>query len=217
MPDGTVPDGRVPDRSVPAAMTDAEQTARDELTHVPPFAPGERNDGRVVGAWHTRYSDAVPRRQMKWEGGYLLAAICAALGVIIAIALEWPRPAIGVSPERWRQLAPYGYAWAGGGLGGALFSAKWLIHTVGRGTWNQDRLPWRLFTPWLGGGAGLLVVLLSSSRVIPLFDQEFVATGPGATGIALLVGFFADRTFSRLEGFAAQHLRDPDKETAERQ
>ena len=135
-----------------------------------------------------------------------MMAIAAAIALIVAVALEFPRPTVGLSRERWQALAPFAYAWAGGGLGGALFSAKWLIHTIGRGTWNQDRVAWRLFTPLLGAGAGLLVVLLSVSRVVPLFDRELVATGPGATGIALLVGFFADRTFSRLEGFAAQHL-----------
>lgn len=199
-----------------AAKADADAASRGSHENGPPFAPAEPTDGRPVGSWRTRYPDPVPRRQMKWEGGYLLGAICAAAGLVVAIALEWPRPAIGIPQDRWRQLATYGYAWAGGGLGGALFSAKWLIHTIARGTWHQDRLPWRLFTPWLGAGAGLLVVLLATSRVVPLFDREFVATGPGATGIAMLVGFFADKTFSRLEGFAAQHLHSPEKASAER-
>lgn len=196
------------------AEASGDRTPRGVQDNGPPFAPAEPTDGRSVGAWRTRYTDPVPRRQMNREGGYLLGAVCAAAGLLVAIALEWPRPAIGIPPERWRHLAIYGYAWAGGGLGGALFSAKWLIHTIGRGTWHQDRLFWRLFTPWLGAGAGLLVVLLSTSRVVPLFDRDFVATGPGATGIALLVGFFADKTFSRLEGFAAQHLQSSPKQAA---
>jgi hypothetical protein len=64
----------------------------------------------------------------------------------------------------------------------------------------------------LGAGAGFVVVLLSASRVLPLFDADFVRTGAGATGISLLVGFLADRTFSRLEGFAAAHLQPSSKD-----
>lgn len=216
---------RVPDSAGTDAESQREPSSSEGVTSsVAPSAEGmdlnaesidatlilrdpEPLDGRTKGEWRTRYSEVEARRQIRWEVTYLFVAILAALAAIIAVALRWPRPFLGISDARWSALAPYAYAWAGGGLGGALFSAKWLIHTVGRGTWNQDRLTWRLFTPWLGAGAGLLVVLLSISRVVPLFDSTLVSSGAGATGIAMLVGFFADRTFSRLEGFAASHFQ----------
>jgi hypothetical protein len=177
-----------------------------------PFAPAEPTDGRDIGKWRTRYDDPIARRQIRNEGLYLVAVIVISMSALLSIALEWPRPQVGLTSVRWESLAPYADSWLGGAVGGALFSGKWLIHTVGRGSWNQDRLPWRIFTPWLGAGAGFVVVLLSASRVLPLFDADFVRTGAGATGISLLVGFFADRTFSRLEGFAAAHLQPSSKD-----
>lgn len=191
---------------VPAASSNIVSDGSSVAPPIP-FAPAAPTDGRDVGDWRTRYVEAAARRQIALEGLYLLVVIAIIVAALLAMALQWPRPQVGISPARWQSLAPYADAWFGGALGGALFSGKWLIHTVGRGTWNQDRLPWRLFTPWLGAGAGFVVVLLSASRVVPLFDSGFVHTGAGATGISLLIGFFADRTFSRLEGFAAAHLR----------
>lgn len=184
--DGDKPNARV-DPALPVSSVD----------------PSEPLDGRVPGTWRTRYTDPLARKQIIVEAAYLIIAIAAAYGTISALALEWPRPALGVTSERWVELAPYGYSIAGGFLGGSLFSAKWLIHTIARGTWNQDRIGWRFFTPWIGAGAGFLVVALSISRLVPLFDSDLVRSGAGSTGVALLVGFFADRTFSRLEGFAS--------------
>lgn len=174
-----------------------------------PFAPAEPTDGRGRGEWKTRYIDAAARRQIALEGLYILVFIVIAVAALAALAVQWPRPQSGLSSHKWEALAPYADAWFGGAVGGALFSGKWLIHTVARGTWNQDRLPWRLFTPWLGAGAGFVVVLLSASRVLPLFDSGFVHTGAGASGISLLIGFSADRTLSRLEGFAQDHIGPP--------
>lgn len=198
---------------MPDRLVAAQAPVSQPVTDPAPFAPEEPTDGREVGDWKSRYTDSRARRQMVCEALYLLAAITAAIAIIVAVALEFPRSSVGLTRDRWQALAPFAYAWAGGGLGGALFSAKWLIHTIGRGTWNQDRVAWRVFTPWLGAGAGLLVVLLAVSRVVPIFDPDLVGTGPGATGIALLVGFFADRTFSRLERFAAEHMHGGERTT----
>jgi hypothetical protein len=127
-------------------------------------------------------------------------------GLILAIALEFPRPTVGLSRERWQSLSPFALAFAGGALGGTLFSTKWLYHTVARGIWNVDRWLWRVFTPLLSAGAAFTIVTLSAGGIIPLFGSDLVRTNAGALGVALLVGYFSDRTFSRLERLAEQHL-----------
>lgn len=136
----------------------------------------------------------------------MLVAMVACSFCILAIAVEWPRPQSGLSHTRWRELTPFGYSWFGGSLGGSLFSTKWLIHSVAKGQWNSDRWLWRIFTPFLSGGGALLVVTLSASGAVPIFGTDLVRKSPGSLGVSILVGYFSDRTFSRLERLAEKHL-----------
>lgn len=138
----------------------------------------------------------------------VMGIMAVATVALAAIGTGWFEGRFGVSADRWNDFSPFAYAWAGGLLGGSLFSAKWLVHTVARGTWNQDRFAWRLATPFLGAGAALAVIALSLSRIVPILDDRLVRDGGGAVGVAIVVGFVADKTMSRLEGFAKRYLGD---------
>ncbi|MEC3851963.1 hypothetical protein [Paenarthrobacter ureafaciens] len=110
------------------------------------------------------------------------------------------------SAEQWDKLTPFLHAYLGGLFGGGLFATKWLYHTVAKATWNADRFLWRIFTPLLSGGVAVTIILLCAGRVIPLFGSDLVRTSAGALGVSILVGYFSDKTFSRLERLAEQHL-----------
>lgn len=170
------------------------------------FAPAEPTDGRKRGDWQTRYTEKTARRRIRWEAGYVSASLIGYPILMLAVALQFGREALGISEEDWNILSPFVLAYLGGALGGTLFSTKWLYHAVARGTWNVDRWLWRVFTPMLSAGAAEAIVLLSAGRIIPIFGADLVRTNAGALGVAILVGYFSDKTFSRLEGLADQHL-----------
>jgi hypothetical protein len=132
--------------------------------------------------------------------------MAASLLLQLAIALRYPQAQIGLTDSQWDKHSPFVIAYLAGLFGGALFSTKWLYHSVARGYWHCDRILWRIFTPMLSGGVGLTVVLLCAGKVIPLFGAELVRTNAGAAGVAVLVGYFSDRTFSSLENLAETHL-----------
>jgi hypothetical protein len=117
---------------------------------------------------------------------------------MLIIALRWPQSILNISTPTWLTVSHYAYAWVGGMLGGSLFTMKWMYHSVAKGIWNQDRRLWRIFTPLLSAGVGFTVVVLSASRVLPLFGADTVQSNSGALAVSILVGYFSDLTMSRL-------------------
>lgn len=170
------------------------------------FAPEARTDGRHVGSWNSRFIEKTARTQIAIEALYVFLILTLTPFLLIVIEFHiWPSSEV-LSDAQWTTLTPFAFAYIGGIFGGTLFATKWLYHTVAKGTWNADRLLWRLFTPLLSGGVALTIILLAAGQVIPLFGAELVRTSSGALGVAIFVGYFSDKAFSRLERLADKHL-----------
>lgn len=184
----------------------SQHAIQDGVDVATEFAPAEPTDGREVGEWQSRYADKQARRRIRAEAFYVTASLIGYPILMLLVALQFQRETLGITIEDWNNLSPFVLAFLGGALGGTLFSTKWLYHTVARGTWHVDRWLWRVFTPMLSAGAAEAIILLSAGRIIPLFGADLVRTNAGALGVAILVGYFSDRTFSRLERLAEQHL-----------
>jgi hypothetical protein len=134
------------------------------------------------------------------------------LGLISAVAYAAHFTTfMGTDPAIVGRFSPQVLAYLGGSLGGTMFAMKWLYHSVAKHTWNADRRYWRYFAPALSGGAALCVVLLSKSGALPLFGTEIVQSESGALGISILLGYFSDKVFSALEGFAKQNMPSTQK------
>lgn len=188
----------VPDvQSVPAAT----HVAPDEVIQAPGFAPNEPTDERMIGDWRTRYPPEA-RNAIRMEAVYVSFCLLVALIGTLAVAIESATFALPIKHSSWLALSPYLFAYVGGLLGGTLFTMKWLYHTVAKGIWNRDRRLWRLFTPFLSGGASLAVILLCASGALPFFGPQLVRTNAGALGLSIVLGYFSDRAFSALERFA---------------
>jgi hypothetical protein len=185
---------------------DDHPPARRSRTDDPGFAPEEPTDGRVRGEWQTRYTDVAARAAIRIEAIYVSLVFLLCPTAILLLAVRWPRNWLEIDITTWDRVAHWGFVWFGGMLGGSLFAMKWMYHSVAKGLWNQDRRLWRLFTPLLSAGVGFTVVVLSSSRVLPLFGPDLVRSNTGATGVAILVGYFSDQTISRLAAMAEGHL-----------
>jgi hypothetical protein len=168
-------------------------------------APKRDRDGRLPGEWQERY-DAEAKKHIRHEAQFVGGSFALYLACIAVVAYAASHPIFRTDPDIIRPFAPQVLAFLGGSLGGALFAMKWLYHSLAKNSWNLDRRLWRYFTPTLSGGAALCVVLLSTSGALPLFGSEVVRSPSGALGVSIVLGYFSDRVFSALEGFAKQNM-----------
>jgi hypothetical protein len=169
------------------------------------FAPSDLTDGRKENEWKSRYSDRRAIAQIVAEGAYLWVLIAAAAVALILIWLGTPRAWLGVDWARYDTFRIYSLAWVSGTLGGTLFAVKWLYHSVGKGSWNADRLAWRLFTPHLSGGFSFALLALATSGIFEILNRELLRSSPALVGTGFLLGYFSDFTVARLY-IVAEHL-----------
>lgn len=99
-------------------------------------------------------------------------------------------------------LVKYSFSWLGGTLGGTLFAIKWLYHSVAKWKWNEDRKLWRYFTPPISGALAFIVVLLISSGVLKIFDQNAMRSPSLSLAIGFMVGYFSDSAIAKLSEVA---------------
>jgi len=106
---------------------------------------------------------------------------------------------LALSADQYETFSRYSYAFLGGLLGGTLFDLKWLYHSVAKGKWHQDRRYWRLFTPFISAGLSFALVLLASSGLVPLLDDQGIRDSSAMTmGLGFLVGYFSDNTIAAM-------------------
>lgn len=114
-------------------------------------------DGRAPGQWESMYPLAA-RQCMRSEAALLTVFLIfwsSFCGVSLALSderVQFPLldlttcatpPPLFTLDFRWTAI------FAAGGLGGTVFSIKWLIHSVAKRKWHLDRRYWRLFVPLL--------------------------------------------------------------------
>lgn len=170
-----------------------------------PIEPAAKTDGREPGNWQPRY-EGEAANQICHEAIYVAVVFVVLLLLIGALLFGGAHDVLKIGASSEAKVVPVALALLGGALGGTMFSMKWLYHSVAKFSWNADRRLWRYFTPALSGGGALCVVLLSISGVLPLFGPDVVQTDAGALGVSVVLGYFSDRVFSALEGFAKQNI-----------
>jgi hypothetical protein len=147
--------------------------------------------------------------QITSEGIYLAVLLLGCAAALILIWLGTPRPWLGIGPPRYETFRIYAFAWVSGTLGGTLFAVKWLYHSLGKGSWNADRLAWRLFTPHLSGGFSFGLLALATSGIFEILNRQLLRSSPAVVGVGLLLGYFSDYTVARLYGVAVHLLGEP--------
>ena len=159
-------------------------------------------DGRGPWEWKSRYP-AETHKKIKCEAVVLV--IMLALALIVAggcigldaqsIVLEWEDTKFTVS---FQLLATF----FAGCVGGVTFSMKWLIHSVAKGRWHEDRVYWRFLVPLVGGIYACVVIALWDIGLVS--SQSSGATKSIATiaPLAFLVGYFSDGVSGLLSNVA---------------
>ena len=127
----------------------------------------ESNDGREPWDWESRYP-LEARLQIRREAivlAFLLIVSLALSGLFLGLYGQSVRLPF-FSHELWIRFQWFAI-FLSGCVGGITFSIKWLIHSVAKGKWHQDRQYWRYLVPLLGG--------VYACAVIALWDVGLVA------------------------------------------
>lgn len=169
-------------------------------------------DRRPVGDWQTQYPNSFARRRQLLEGTYLaLLLICGGPVLLFLLWSEHLGDWLGLHAEQAESFRTYGFAWTGGLLGGAVFSMKWLYHSVAHGIWHRDRLIWRLAAPHLSAAFAFSLLTLATSGIVEVIDLDVLRRPSAMVGIAFLLGHFSDLTVARLARTARNLLGTPER------
>lgn len=162
----------------------------------------DQNDGRIVGHWQTRYPESKAKGWIYGESAYLGLILFLIPVLMLCVWLECPKTKLGLTPERYDTFSRYSYAWLAGTFGGAMFSIKWLYHTVARFSWNEDRLLWRFFCPHLSGGLAWMFYAIATSGLIRTIDVPSLRSPCSVIACSFLVGYFSDSAIGKLKEIA---------------
>lgn len=171
-----------------------------KISNAAGFAPNDLTDGRELGNWKSRYSDAEAQKEIRWERNYLIIIFCFNIVLSVAVGIFLSVYSNQLSFDT-TNLGKYFFAWAGGTLGGTMFCAKWLIHAIAKNTWNFDRQIWRILTPHLSASLALVFIILINSEMLNIATPKSL-TIHKCFGIGFLVGYFSDNAVGKLTELA---------------
>jgi hypothetical protein len=173
-----------------------------ESSKVSSFGQVDPTDNRQVGDWRSKYTDPEAKRAIRFEAWYLALHLAFVPPLMLLLWLEYPKTWLHLTDEKYSIIVRYGLAWLAGVLGGTLYDAKWLYHTVARQLWHLDRQIWRLFTPHISGGLAFAVVILIASGLLRILDPHAVDSCTKTIGMGFLVGYFSDSAIAKLAEIA---------------
>ena len=162
----------------------------------------EDTDGRALFQPSSKYSPN-HRRAQRYEAFYifgllagsLISLACLGLGLVDRFLASHGVPAALItSCRRFEWIA------AGGLLGGTVYAAKWLYHSVAKGLWHEDRRIWRLLSPWIALGATVGIgALVDAGFFRDSVGRVAVHSGAKLTGLGFLIGYLADRFLAKMK------------------
>ena len=159
-------------------------------------------DGRKPWEWKSKYPDEA-RKEINAEAWVLvgmLAVFVLFAGVFLGLAgqsliLELAGFKLSIS---FRLIAIF----FTGCVGGVTFSMKWLVHSVAKGKWHQDRRYWRIMVPVMGGVYACVVMTLFGSGLLATQPSEQSTLTGSTAALAFLVGYFSDGVSGLLSNVA---------------
>jgi hypothetical protein len=166
--------------------------------HTVRFAPDDYTDGRALLDWESKYTDKKARRNILFESIYVVALLIVVPTLVFLIWLGIPKIWLPIDEGGYEIFSRYAYAWLGGTFGGVLFVMKWLYHSVAKSIWHLDRRLWRLFTPHMSGGFAFAIVLLISSGIVQILDQDTLIKPSVCLSLGFIVGYFSDFAVAKL-------------------
>lgn len=169
----------------------------------------EDTDNRRLWEPETKY-DARHVRSQHCEARYTFAVLIIAVLGLVAVGVggfdrlfTWA----GLSEQSVALARHYEWLSFGGLLGGVVYSAKWLYHSIAKGLWHEDRRVWRYLSPWIslgttiGIGALLIAGFMKSPVEQPMATGATTGASIGSTyvGMGFLIGYFSDMFLAKMK------------------
>ena len=79
--------------------------------------------------------------------------------------------------------------------GGTVFDIKYFYRTIARGYWNEDRIFWRIFTPWISIVLALVIFAILHKTVV---ESNVLVS----ISIGFLSGYFSDDAIGKMSDVA---------------
>jgi hypothetical protein len=190
--------------------TDQNYAQHDSITLSQDVREHLNDDDRNKWEWKTRWHDEAKKYiyvEASYVGGVFLLTL-------LAIILTWRGTTFALASidcascarSRFDQFA---YFFLGGVLGGTLFGIKYLYKVVARGWWNQDRLLWRIFSPFISGGLALAIGTLIDSGIFGLAVKS--PTASSYLSLGFISGYFADNALAKMQEIAETIFGTPER------
>ncbi len=165
------------------------------------FSEHINTDNRAVGDWKSKYDEAA-RCEIRIDAIYVGIIFIVTL---LALLFTWRGSTYSFfvgscttcAPEKFNQ---YAFFFLGGILGGTMFGLKYLYQVVARGLWNIDRRLWRIFSPFLSGGAAIAIGGLLDSGLLGLSIKS--STTSFYFSMGFISGYFADKALGKMQEIA---------------
>lgn len=140
---------------------------------------GLPSDGRGLFEYKTKYPAEVIKWQWK-EAIYIFVLMIISLIIMLLNFLNYFHIWLSIEPERSLITTKIIYCMSAGLLGGSTLSMKMLFRAVSSGHWNEDRVFWRVFSPFVGIPFALVISAIFSDNIIV-----------GDTFTCMIFGFFS--------------------------
>jgi len=159
------------------------------------FSPADLSDGREKGNWETRYPEEARKIIIK-EFFYLILIFISSI-LLPLFVLIWLKLYENTLPFNADNIKKFFFGGTGGCFGGCVFSAKWLIHSVAKDTWNVDRWLWRVLTPIQSAGLAFITILLVNSQILSFVKPNELGI-QYCYALGFLVGYFSDNAIGKM-------------------
>lgn len=166
------------------------------------FAPSDYTDARERWEWKSGYSEEA-NKKIRFEAVYCVVLMIVSSIILLLLLTDVVMNLLPISSSLHDTVRLLGIAWFGGTLGGAIYSVKWLYHTVGKGWWHMDRRMWRLLTPFVSAGVSFAFLALAASNLFSIVSYNGLNSGYTLIGISFLLGYFSDTAVAKLAEIAS--------------
>lgn len=163
--------------------------------------PDVNTDGRVPYDWESKYPKTA-RSEIKREAIYIGIVLFVSFAFIICIwcgLIDLIGNQLKMELEKIASLEGIALYFASGLLGGTIFGLKYFYRVVARGFWSQDRIYWRIFSPWISACIALVV----GCMVISGYINAAHSLSPAASVcVGFITGYFADEAVGKMSEVA---------------
>lgn len=165
------------------------------------------NDGREKGSYESRYKNKECQKKIKRDALYISILLALSMILIFLNFLNFFENILGLSGDKSIIFHKVVYCVTSGLLGGSTFGMKYFYRVVARGFWNEDRVYWRIFSPWIAVALSIVIAAI--------MIKDVSSSSALAITIGFLTGYFSDEAVSKMYDVACiLFLKSNDSENA---